>query len=238
MVAALLWLVLISAVFTSMTIATEKPSLASGIGGGWLLIVVATQAIAVLIALLGPHWDESSRQYAEFVALSMWLWGGMVYIWIIALILYRYLFFRFSPEDLAPTDWINMGAMAISVLAGSLLVMEAPTTPFLHSLQPFLEGLTILYWATGNWWIPMLVILSVWRYAVRRTPIVYDPLYWGAVFPLGMYAASTFTMAHAMPLGFLTTIPRVVFWIALAAWLATFAAMVADLVRLPPAPVD
>jgi hypothetical protein len=34
---------------------------------------------------------------------------------------YRYTFFKFSPGDLTPPYWINMGAMAISALAGSLL---------------------------------------------------------------------------------------------------------------------
>ena len=32
---------------------------------------------------------------------------------------------------------------------------------------------------------------------------VKDPLDWGAVFPLGMYAAATWQMAHAMDFGFL-----------------------------------
>ena len=32
----------------------------------------------------------------------------------------------------------------------------------------------------------MLVILGIWRHLIRRFPLRYDPLYWGAVFPLGM----------------------------------------------------
>ena len=47
-------------------------------------------------------------------------------------------------------------------------------------------SMTMLYWATGTWWIPMLLILVVWRYL--HIPLEYDPLYWGTVFPLGMYA--------------------------------------------------
>jgi len=62
--------------------------------------------------------------------------------------------------DLAPPHWINMGAMAISTLAGSLLIVNAPDAPLL----PFIKGFTVLYWATGTWWIPMLVVLAIWRY--------------------------------------------------------------------------
>ena len=220
-IAAVLWVVLTYTVFTAITIKPGKPSLPEGINGGWLLSVVATQAIAVLTALLAAHWGQPLRMHANFAALSMWLWGGVLYIWIVTLIFYRYAFFRFSPTDLAPPYWINMGAMAISTLAGALLITNAPDAPFLESLRPFLEGFTVLYWATGTWWIPMIAILAVWRYGFRRLPLTYDPLYWGGVFPLGMYAVGTLEMEDAMDLGFLDPIPQVFFAVALLAWLLT-----------------
>jgi len=229
---AALWLVLTYTIFTVLTIKADKPSLAEGISGGWLLAVVATQSVAVLIALLAAHWHQPLRLHANYVALSMWLWGGMLYIWIISLIFYRYTFLRFSPADLAPPYWINMGAMAISVLAGSQLIVNSVDAPFLHSLRPFLEGFTVFYWATGTWWIPIIAILAVWRYGFRRLPFTYDPLYWGAVFPFGMYAVGTLRMAGAMKLEFLDFIPHVFFWIALAAWALTFAGLTRSLARL------
>lgn len=232
--AAVLWLALTYTIFTALTIKREKPTLAQGISGTWLLAVVATQAIAVLTALLAAHWGQPLRLHANFVALSMWLWGGMLYIWIISLIFYRYTFFRFEPDDLAAPYWINMGAMAISVLAGSLLIDNSTISadaPFLHSLRPFLEGFTVFYWATGTWWIPIIAILAVWRYGYRRLPLRYDPQYWGAVFPFGMYAVATYRMAEALKLEFLDPIPRVFLALALAAWLATFLGLLRRLVR-------
>ena len=158
------------------------------------------------------------RLELNFLALSMWLWGGMLYIWMMSLIFYRYTFFTFSPADLAPPYWINMGAMAISTLAGSLLIINTPHAPFLHSMLPFIKGFTVFYWATGTWWVPMLVVLAVWRHVVRRFPFTYDPMYWGAVFPLGMYAASTQRMIHALGLDFLGRLPDLMFGLGLAAW--------------------
>jgi tellurite resistance protein TehA-like permease len=230
-IAAAFWVVLTYTVFTAVTIKPEKPSLPEGINGGWLLSVVATQAIAVLTALLSAHWGQPLRLHANFFALSMWLWGGMLYIWIVSLIFYRYTFFRFSPGDLAPPYWINMGAMAISTLAGALLIANTPDAPFLQSLRPFLEGFTVFYWATGTWWIPMIAILAVWRYGFRRQPLTYDPLYWGAVFPLGMYAVATFQMERSMAFDFLDPIPQVFFAIALLAWLLTATGLGRRLVR-------
>ena len=230
-VAAILWILLTYTIFTALTIKGDKPSLAEGISGTWLLAVVATQSIAVLTALLASHWDQPLRLHANFAALSMWLWGGMLYIWIISLIFYRYTFFRFSPADLAPPYWINMGAMAISVLAGSLLISNSSDAPFLHSLKPFLEGFTVFYWATGTWWIPIIAILAVWRYGYRRLPFEYDPQYWGAVFPLGMYAVATYKMAEALRLDFLDPIPWVFLCLALLAWSATFLGLARSLSR-------
>ena len=220
--AILLWVLLIYTVLTAFTIKENKPGLYEGISGAWLLAVVATQSVASLSALVALHWNQPYRLVINFFALSMWLWGGMLYIWMISLIFYRYTFFPFSPGDLSPPYWINMGAMAISTLAGARLIMNTADAPFLHSLLPFLKGFTVFYWATGTWWIPMLGILAAWRYVYKRFPLEYDPQYWGAVFPLGMYTACTLQMAQAMQLDFLFIVPRIFIYAALAAWLATF----------------
>jgi len=219
---AILWFALTYTIFTALSIKEEKPTLANGINGGWLLAVVATQSIAVLGALIASHWPQPYRLELNFLALSMWLWGGMLYIWIISLIFYRYTFFYFSPADLSPPFWINMGAMAISTLAGSLLIENTPDAPYLRSLLPFLKGFTVFYWATGTWWIPMLLILGIWRHFVKKFPLRYDPLYWGAIFPLGMYTVSTTVMSKTMNLVFLMTIPNIFVYIVLLAWMLAF----------------
>ncbi len=212
-----LWVFLIYTILTAFTVKRIKPDLFDGISGAWLLAVVATQSVAGLSALISHHWEQPYRLVINFFALSMWLWGGMLYIWMISLIFYRYTFFRLSPDHLTPPYWINMGAMAISVLAGSQLIVNVSHAPILYSLLPFLKGFTVFYWATGTWWIPMLVILAAWRHVYSRHPLTYDPLYWGAVFPLGMYAACTFRMAQALHLDFLLLAPSVFFYIAFAA---------------------
>ena len=225
-----LWIALTYTIFFSLTIKETKPTIDQGITGGWLLAVVSTQSIALLSALLARHFEQPVRLHINFVALSMWLWGGMMYIWMISLIFYRYTFFKFAPADFSSLYWINMGAMAISTLAGSLLIENTADAAFLETMLPFLKGFTILFWATGTWWIPMLLILGVWRHLYRRFPLRYDPQNWSAVFPLGMYTACTFEMARAMQLDFLLPIARVFVYVALLAWVTTYVGLVKNLV--------
>jgi tellurite resistance protein TehA-like permease len=224
LLALLLWLVITYGVFVAVITGDDKPPLDRGIGGGWLLAVVGCQSVSVVAGLLSGHLAQPGRLEANFLALCLWLFAGVLYTWLIALIFYRALFFRFAPADLAPPYWINMGAMAISTLAGAQLVADAPQAPLLQALLPFLKGFTVLYWATGTWWLPLLVALTAWRYLLRRDPLRPEALDWSAVFPLGMYSAATLHMAHALDLGFLQPLATVFFWLAVVAWGATLAA--------------
>jgi tellurite resistance protein TehA-like permease len=213
----LLWAVLTYTIFTALTVKENKPALQEGINGGWLLAVVAAQAVAVLGAQLAVPmgWTEGP---VLFFCLAIWLGGGMLYIWIIALIFYRYTFFPLHPSDLSPPYWINMGAVAISTLAGVMLAANAPHSQVVSDLLPFVEGFTLLFWATATWWIPMLVILGVWRHVYQRFPLRYDPQYWGVVFPLGMYTVCTIRLTEVINAPYLMRIAHVFIFVALAAW--------------------
>lgn len=221
----LLWLIVTYTVFTALSVKDSKPSLHDGINGGWLVAIVATQSVSVLssqVASLFPVWQKQIL----FLALLTWLFGGMLYTWIISLIFYRYTFLKFTPGDLSPPYWINMGAMAISTLAGALLIQNGTVAPLLRELTPFLKGLTLLFWATGSWWVPLLLILGIWRYLIKRFPFEYNPLYWGMVFPIGMFTVCTDELISVMHLPFLRPIPDLFLYLALFAWAITFSAWV------------
>lgn len=95
LLAIALWFCLTYTIFTSLTVKEEKPLLPAGIHGGWLVAVVATQAVSNLAGLLWPTFP-GHKELVLFFSLGMWLAGGMLYIWMISIIFYRYTFFRFS----------------------------------------------------------------------------------------------------------------------------------------------
>jgi tellurite resistance protein TehA-like permease len=229
--ATLLWLLLTYAIFAAFTIKDEKPTLQDGIDGTWLLAVVATQSVAVLATLVAPRFAPRMHLQLDFAALAMWLWGGMLYIWTTALIFHRYMFFRLPASELTPPYWINMGAMAISTLAGALLVAHAGDAPVLAALLPFLRGFTVFYWAAGTWWIPLLLVLGAWRYLFARHPMRYGPQYWAVVFPLGMYAVATHEMNRTLGVDALDVVAPVFLGAALLAWAVVAVGALRSLIR-------
>lgn len=215
------WLAVMYAVFATLIIKRRKPRIERGLDGGWLLSIVATQAVAILGAALAPLVPAHAHVHL-FLALVLWLVGGMLYIWIISLIFYRSVFFRLAPSELTPPYWISMGAVAISTLAGVYLLDYGADLPAIQAAHDFIVGFTLLFWATATWWIPLLVVLEAWRHLWKRYPLSYEPLDWGAVFPFGMYATCTWNLARALDMDLLRPIAVFFAWAALILWLLTF----------------
>src|SRR5262249_19355666 len=95
-----LWAGLSYTVLPGLMEAEAKPELEKGLSGVWLLAVVATQSVCVLGCLVAPHLPADGSEPALFAALCFWLAGGMLYLWLIALIFYRIVFRPLSPADL------------------------------------------------------------------------------------------------------------------------------------------
>jgi tellurite resistance protein TehA-like permease len=221
----LLWVLIMYTFFTAVTVQEDKPPLETGISGTWLLATVATQSISVLGTLLADYFTVQ-RESLLFFTLCMFLLGCMLYLLLITLIFYRFTFVKLTTETLTPPYWINMGAVAITTLAGARLIIAAPEWSFLREISPFLKGFALFFWAVGTWWIPLLFILGFWRHIYKRFPLRYDPQYWGMVFPLGMYTVCTFQLSKAISFEPMLFIPRYFVFVAIAAWLAAFVGLI------------
>jgi tellurite resistance protein TehA-like permease len=228
--ACALWVVTSYAFFAVLTTRAAKPPLAAGIDGSWLLVVVATHSLAIL----GSH-AATVFPRPEIIAYLCLCWfavGGFLYVVIIALIVQRWLFAPMRPSQLAPSYWINMGAVAIGALAGARLTAISGVSSLLAGLAPVITAATVLCWSLATWWIPLLLTLTVWSHVCGADRLSYRLEQWSMVFPLGMYAAATSTLAAEYGIAFLGVVPEVFVWIALAAWLAALIGMIRRFRRL------
>lgn len=226
--ALVLWVVLLNSWFAAAVMVDPKPSLDRGIDGSWFLLTVSTQSIAVLGTYIANQFPVPEQ--IIFVCLAFYMLGAMFYLWVIGLVLLRWLFYPMERKDaLSPNYWINSGAMAITTLAGARLI--ATTSPHVASLANFLTAFNLLFWATASWWIPLLFVVNAWRLFVERFPLRYEPGYWSMVFPLGMYVACTWEYGRSAHIPFLEPVAHGVIYVAWAAWALTAFGMIRAILR-------
>ena len=219
LLALLIWLILIYCGF-GILIFTNTQGPAVAIHGGWLLAIVGTQSLVVLGATVGPV--AASLNSGVFVLiLALWGLGLWLYCIFITLLAHRIFFFGIEPDEITPVLWVVMGAAAITTNAGSTLVLAKSAIPFLQAMQPFIDDVAFLVWAWATWWIPLLLLLGLWKHGVRGAPLNYTPMLWSLVFPLGMYAMASRKLSLAADLPPLKSLSEAMIWIALAAWTAT-----------------
>ena len=160
----------------------------------------------------------------------------MLYLLLVSLILLRWLTVPMTPATLGPPYWILMGATAITVLAGARILNLPAALPITRATSGFVEGFSFALWAFGTWWIPLLIVLGLWRHVRRHWPLTYEPALWSVVFPLGMYSVATLSFGKVAHLSFMEPLGRFMVWVAVAAWLVVALAFLARLARGPGKP--
>ncbi|WP_017731341.1 tellurite resistance/C4-dicarboxylate transporter family protein [Nafulsella turpanensis] len=210
-----IWILLMYSFLMSVTTQSEKPSLEKGMSGVWLLIVVSTQALAIHGTLLAKHLSIPKEQVI-FLTLCLYTLGIFLYLILITLIFYRLTFFPAKPKEITPPYWINEGAVGITTLAGAVLLQNINSSSGFTGIEPVIEWISLLAWATASWWIPFIILLEIWKYGIKKEKLTYTPTYWALVFCIGGYAAATHLLFKVLSISFLTAAPKVAFYVALA----------------------
>jgi tellurite resistance protein TehA-like permease len=193
--ALVLWLVLIGPVLTSL------PRQAAGVA---LLVSVSATSLAVLAAALAARGDHGWLVEFSLAPLAL---GLVFYVVVMA---------RFDWHQLitGPGDqWIAGGALAISSLALAMIALAARDVHVLgRALEP-LKIASVGIWLLSVAWIPVLIAFEVLE---RR--LGWDFRRWSTVFPVGMYAASGFTVASVAGSRPIRSFADVWVWVGVAVW--------------------
>lgn len=221
------WLVLGYVVpWTALLSHTRRPILRDA-NGTWFIWAVASQSVAVLAAALEPAVDVGRRGLA-LLAVFSWSVGVFLYGAVGIMVVARMLIYPLRPDDLTPPYWVAMGATAITVVAGARIVQMADA-PMVNATRGLIAGTSVVFWVFGTWLIPPLVAAGIWRHVVHRIPLRYEATWWSVVFPLGMYGVGGHYLGEADHLPIVKSIGANESWVALAAWAATFVAMLCHL---------
>ena len=194
----------------------------------WLLLAIACNSSGIVITTLWENGLLTSNLFLLF-AFCFWSFGVFIYLIFMTLNIFRMLFYPFKGRDMDPCYWTCMGAAAIAVVDGSLLVLVHNPPQFLTAIKPFIEGMVTFLWGWGTAWIPVLCLMELWKAAYFKIPFHYQPSRWAMVFPLGMYTAATDLLSRDIHLDVLQRMVPVCLWIAFFSW-----CLVAYMSRLNP----
>lgn len=184
------------------------------------MITVSTQSIAALAA------QAAYRDHAPwlvYAAVALFALGMAFYLLVLTS-------FDFGQLIDGPGDhWVSGGALAISTLAVAEITLAAEHLHRLGGTSGPLATVTPALWAASIALLPILLAGEAIRPRAR-----YDGRRWSTVFPVGMYAASSFAAGRAADVSGLVDFARVWVWIGLALWAVVFWAMLWRASRLAP----
>ncbi len=175
------------------------------------LLVVATEGLAVLGADLAVSYRAG------------WLVSAAVAPLVLGLACYVFTAARFDLRDLLTghgDHWVAGGALAICALAAGHVTQAAAALGQFSGQHQALTTSTLVLWCQAMVWLPPLVTAEILRprlgYEVRR---------WATVFPLGMYAAGSFTTGQVTGITGITGFGQAWTWVAFTGWLLALAGL-------------
>ncbi|MGO4187956.1 tellurite resistance/C4-dicarboxylate transporter family protein [Pseudarthrobacter sp. TAF60_1] len=223
-VAVLAWVVLGYVVPWTAVLGRDERPVVKDANGTWFIWCVASQSVSVGAAsiepLAGPDW----RPALALVAVVAWSVGLILYAAVGIFVSLRLMTYPIQPEDLKPQYFVAMGAMAISVLAGARIV-EMAGAPMVDATRGLVAGSSVVFWSFASWLFPVLLAAGWWRHVIHRVPLSFEPGLWSVIFPLGMYAVAGIYLGRAADLPIVAAIGQAELWLAVTAFLATFAGM-------------
>lgn len=196
-VSNILYLLFMLFLFIGMTVTKIKPTLADGLDGTWLLCTVSGCSIIILGDTIKSYYQFS---VLELIVLSG-IWGAslLLYFVMIGFIFYRWFFQFFDISSFSPAYWINMGALAISSLAGVHLTNLVENTP-LGIFSYFILSSSFFLWLMSIWWGGFLISIFIYRVIKHKLKFQYSVKNWSAIFPLGMCCVSSLAVLNSISL--------------------------------------
>jgi C4-dicarboxylate transporter/malic acid transport protein len=130
--------------------------------------------------------------------------GIFMYTALLALAFHRFYVHKRLPPTMAPTFWINLAPLGITVVSVLNLVAA---TPFAGDKSVYVMAMFLL-WGFGAFW---LVLATLFTWSVRTiAPLPFSLTWWAFTFPLGAFTLGSQRVSEATGL----TTPLAFGWLA------------------------
>lgn len=191
---------------------------APAITGAWFIPPVVTIVIPTALAPLIHTGDLLAREllWVSWIALGM---GGMLYLAITAVLIFRSATSPLPPAQLAPSLLIGMGPAGLIGLNLTLLTDASVRAGVASTdIVPVAEFAGLAVWGFGLWWA--IAGLAVLKRGYQRLP--FSVASWGFTFPLGAWTVAGIVLGSRLDsslvlgLGVVGAIVLIVLWLVLA----------------------
>ncbi|RMR63165.1 MULTISPECIES: TDT family transporter [Pseudomonas] len=190
----------------------------------WLLPVVAAEVAAASGGMLAPHLADASAQFSILItSYVLWAYSVPVALSILVILLLRMALHKLPHESMAASSWLSLGPIGTGAMGMLVLGTDAPAIFAAHGLASIgdvAKGLGlivgILFWGLGLWWLTLALLITL-RYF--KTGIPFNLGWWGFIFPLGIYAATTLKLGAMLDLVFFNVTGVVLVMLLAVMWL-------------------
>ena len=207
----------------------EHKSEISSMTAVWLLPIVATIVASASGSIVSSALEN--EQYALWtVVMSYVLWGTGVPLAMFTMVMYfqRLTLYNLPPREtivsvFVPLGPLGQGAFAIMQLGqnSQKLFSQTHTLPKVASagdifyINGFMLGL--IMWGFGLVWLIFAMA------SITRATFPFNLGAWGFIFPLGVYAVATVTIAEELPSAFFKVLGTIFSFVVVILWIAVSA---------------
>lgn len=177
---------------------------------GLVVIPVAGAPLALLAGGASQGW----MLLVSYIGLGS---GGLLWLALQAITMFRFVLHKPIPGPMVPTFWINLGPLGVVPIS---LIALADASPFVADKLPF-HIAALLLWGFGAWWLCMaaMLTLSYWK----RGQLPFALSWWAFTFPTGAFAIASFKLSVTLALPGTFGVGLLAFGLLAAFWAMTLA---------------
>lgn len=198
----------------------------------WLMPIVPAEVVAASSGILLPHLASLGLQQDLFIGtVVLWALSVPMAFLLLGTLFLRLTVHKLPPQEMAISTWITLGTLGTGIMG--LMMMAKDGYLVFPALAAAMAGAAtlaaVIFWGLGLWWFIHSMLISGYYLWTRSLP--FNLGWWGLTFPLGVFAAGTDLLSHALGTVIFSGAADAFFGLLAGFWILVATFTVRDLVR-------